>query len=352
MSEFGFIEKLRQRVVDRPPVRLGIGDDAAILAPSDKPLLVTTDLLMEGTDFTFPETTPELAGRKTLAVNLSDIAAMGGVPTAAFVSVALPRSHGEAFAEAFFAGLLDLADQFGVTLAGGDTNSWDQPLVANVTLLGYPAGNSAVTRSGAKPGDLIFVTGELGGSIHGHHLTFTPRIEEAKQLMKLVDVHAMIDISDGLAADLHHILEASRVGAVIMAERIPIADAVRLFSPLSPAERGAGGEGDVIEVETCKEQSSSVTSPSSGLRPPSPSRGEGMNSTLVTNALQRALADGEDFELLFTVSPDDAKRIESQWSGPTRLTCLGEITAERTCWLQLADGTRKPLPPLGWQHRF
>ena len=101
MSEFEFIDWVRRRVADRPPVRLGIGDDAAVLDPSSRPLLVTTDMLMEGTDFTFPETTPELAGRKSLAVNLSDIAAMGGVPTAAFVSVALPRQRGQAFAEAF-----------------------------------------------------------------------------------------------------------------------------------------------------------------------------------------------------------------------------------------------------------
>jgi thiamine-monophosphate kinase len=321
MSEFGFIEKLRRRVVDRPPVRLGIGDDAAVLAPSDKPLLVTTDLLMEGTDFKFPETSPELAGRKTLAVNLSDIAAMAGIPTAAFVSVALPRSRGETFAEAFFSGLLDLADEFGVTLAGGDTNAWDQPLVASVTLLGHPAGNAAVPRTGAKPGDRIFVTGELGGSIHGHHLTFTPRIEEAKQLVALVDVHAMIDLSDGLAADLHHVLDASRVGAVIEAETIP------------------------------------SRFPSGGRQPPESGAPAGSPSNQGADAprsvgIHHALADGEDFELLFTVSPDDAKRLESQWSGPTRLTCLGEITAERKCWLQFADGTRKPLPPLGWQHRF
>ncbi|MFO0917567.1 MAG: thiamine-phosphate kinase [Planctomycetaceae bacterium] len=218
MSEFSFIESIRRRVTDRLPVLVGIGDDAAVLAESDRPLLVTTDMLMEGTDFKFPETSPQLAGRKSLAVNLSDIAAMAGEPTAAFVSVALPKQRGEAFALAFFDGLLSLADEFDVVIAGGDTNTWDGPLVASITALGRPFGKQAVTRAGAKPGDVIFVTGELGGSITEHHLTFTPRVTEAKWLTELADLHAMIDISDGLAADLHHILDASQVGAVLDSE--------------------------------------------------------------------------------------------------------------------------------------
>ncbi len=322
MSEFDFIDWIRRRATDRPPVSLGIGDDAAILAPSDRLLLVTTDMLMEGTDFTFPETTPELAGRKSLAVNLSDIAAMGGIPTAAFVSVALPRSRGMSFAEAFFSGLLDLADEFGVTLAGGDTNTWDNPLVASITLLGHPAGRSAITRAGAKPGDLIFVTGELGGSIQGHHLTFTPRIQEAKQLVDLVDVHAMIDISDGLAADLHHILKASGVGAAIDAERIPL----RFPS--------GGREPPECGVHVSGSHDQGVNAP----------RSAGKTS------LERALSDGEDFELLFTVSPNDANILERDWPLSTRLTSVGEITSENGCRLRFPDGTVQPLPPLGWRH--
>ncbi len=303
MAEFAFIDWIRRRVVDRPPVLLGIGDDAAVLESSDRPLLVTTDMLMEGTDFTFPETSPELAGRKSLAVNLSDIAAMAGTPTAAFVSVALPQQRGSAFAEAFFTGLLDLADEYGVILAGGDTNTWNGPLVANITLLGYPVGKAAVTRAGAKPGDKIFVTGELGGSILGHHLTFTPRIQAARELSDLVDLHAMIDISDGLAADLHHILQASGVGAVIEAKQLPV-------------------------------------------------RSAAMQMPDGQSPLQHALSDGEDFELLFTVSPADAVTLQREWSGPTRLTCIGEITADRQCFLRGEQGILQPLPALGWQHRL
>jgi thiamine-monophosphate kinase len=303
MAEFEFIDWIRQRAVDRPPVVLGIGDDAAVLAETGRPLLVTTDMLMEGTDFTFPETTPQLAGRKSLAVNLSDIAAMAGTPTAAFVSVALPQQRGVAFAEAFFTGLLDLADEYGVVLAGGDTNTWTGPLVANITLLGYPVGNSAVTRSGAKPGDRIFVTGELGGSLAGHHLNFRPRIHEARQLAELVDLHAMIDISDGLAADLHHILSASHVGAVIEASQIPLSSAAL-----------QAGDG----------------------RSPQ----------------QHALSDGEDFELLFTISPADAAKLQHVWPGPTRLTCLGEITAHTGCQLRDASGGLQLLPAWGWKHQL
>lgn len=320
MSEFGFIDWIRRRVRDRPPVLLGIGDDAAVLAPSGKPLLVTTDMLMEGTDFTFPEATPELAGRKSLAVNLSDIAAMGGVPTAAFVSVSLSKSRGEAFAERFFSGLIELADQFDVIIAGGDTNTWDQPLVTNITLLGHPAGTAAITRSGAQPGDLIFVTGELGGSIQGHHLTFTPRIAEARQLVNMVDVHAMIDISDGLAADLHHLLNASHVGAVIDAHTIPLRfpSGERQSPECGDDRRGTHNQG------------------------PDAPRSE-------KTPIEHALGDGEDFELLFTVSPTDARTLSEKWTGPTRLTCIGEITADPGCWLTMND-KRQPLPPLGWQH--
>jgi thiamine-monophosphate kinase len=318
MPEFEFINWVRRRVTDRPPVRLGIGDDAAVLDPSARSLLVTTDMLMEGVDFTFPQATPELAGRKSLAVNLSDLAAMGGVPTTAFVSIALPQERGQTFAESFFRGFLELADEFGVILAGGDTNTWDQPLVASVTLLGHPAGKSPIPRSGAQPGDWILVTGELGGSIHGHHLTFTPRIREAQQLVSLVPVHAMIDISDGLAADLHHVLSASSVGAVIDARQIPLRDL-------------SGGRPLPEHADPSRERER----PASGPRP-------GID-------LQHALSDGEDFELLFTVSPKDGALLERDWPGPTRLTRIGEITRDRECWLKIEGGQTK-LPPLGWRH--
>lgn len=301
--EFALIDWIRQRVVDRDPVTIGIGDDAAALrSATGRDCLIATDMLMEGVDFTFPPATAALAGRKSLAVNLSDIAAMGGRPTAAFLSVALPAHRGISFARDLHAGLLDLADEYSVVLAGGDTNSWDGPLVINVAVVGEPCVQDPIKRSGARPGDWIFVTGALGGSIHGRHLTFEPRVREAGRLVELVKPHAMIDISDGLAADLHHILTASRVGAVLDATAIPIS--------------------------------------------------RDLQSENADAALRHALSDGEDFELLLTVSEADAQRLLSHWSDKTALTPIGRITAELDCWLSGTNRGREPLPPLGWSHQI
>lgn len=283
---------------------LGIGDDAACLRPSpDRETLVAIDMLMEGVHFTFPDATPALAGRKALAVNLSDIAAMGGRPTAAFVSVALPETGGLEFAQEVHSGLIELANQYDVVLAGGDTNSWKGPLVISVAVVGEPIGPDAIRRSGAKSGDWLFVTGQLGGSLDsGRHLRFPPRLAEAKKLVELVQVHSMLDISDGLAADLHHILKASHVGAVLEAESIPI--------------------------------SSSVRSTGNSKSP-----------------LLQALSDGEDFELLFSVPPSEGRMLLEHWKESTTLTKIGEITEAPGCWLRQPNGTREALPPLGWTHQ-
>ena len=300
--EFALIDWIRGRVVDRDPVKVGIGDDAAVLRSEvGRDWLVATDMLMEGVDFTFPSATPELAGRKALAVNLSDIAAMGGHPTAAFVSVALPIDRGIEFARALHSGLLDLADQYGVVLAGGDTNSWRGPLVINVAVVGEPWGTRSITRDGAKPGDWIFVTGSLGGSISGHHLTFEPRVREAKMLTEVVKVNAMIDVSDGLAADLHHILQQSGVGAIVDAAAVPISAA-------------------------------------------------GQHSNDGRSPLDHALSDGEDFELIFTVPADDGRSLAADWRDETPITCIGQITAETGCWLRRGPEQLEPLPPMGWTH--
>jgi thiamine-monophosphate kinase len=299
--EFGLIDWIRSRVVDRNQVKVGIGDDAAVLrSSSSRDWLVATDMLMEGIDFTFPPATPELAGRKALGVNLSDIAAMGGRPTAAFVSVALPVDRGVEFARSLHAGLLELADQYDVVLAGGDTNSWTGPLVINVAVVGEPFGLHSITRARAKPGDWIFVTGALGGSILGHHLNFEPRVHEARRLNELIDIHAMIDVSDGLAADLHHILEQSGVGARVDAARIPV----------SPA---------ALQLNDGRDP------------------------------LRHALADGEDFELIFTVSPEEGRRLLAEWQETTPVTHIGHITKETGCQLQVS-GRLEDLPPLGWTH--
>src|SRR5437773_2042890 len=223
MGEFAYIDWLRARTPADPRVLIGPGDDtAALRLTPDTPCLVTTDMLLEGSCFRLQEAGPRLVGRKAMAVNLSDIAAMAGRPVAAVVSVGLPRAGGRALAEELYLGMRDLADAYATALVGGDTNTWNGPLVISVTLLGEATSRGPVTRAGAVPGDWLLVTGPLGGSILGKHLTFTPRVQEALQLHALADLHAMIDVSDGLAADVHHLCEESRCGAVLRAEAIPL----------------------------------------------------------------------------------------------------------------------------------
>jgi len=271
-------------------------------------MVITTDMLMDGTDFIVSEVGPRRAGRKAMAANLSDIAAMAAVPMAVVVSVALPHlatqgtDSPSTFAEQLYLGLRDVADAFGVPIVGGDTNSWASPLVISVTAFGEVTERGAVLRSGAKAGDWIFVTGPLGGSIRGHHLDFTPRVREALALHAAVELRAMCDISDGLAADLNHILEESNCGAVLVAEAIPVsADAVEL-------------------------------SRTSGKSP-----------------LQHALGDGEDFELVFTVSASDGEKL-LRTPPIAGLVKIGECV-ESGLWLEVA-GIREPLAPTGWVHEL
>jgi thiamine-monophosphate kinase len=301
--EFAYIDWLRHQTPADARVLIGLGDDTAALAwPPGKPCLVTTDMLLEGSCFVLAEAGPRRVGRKAMAVNLSDIAAMAGRPVAAVVSVGLPRHGGRALAEELYHGLRGVADAFGTTIIGGDTNSWNGPLVISVTLLGETTGRGPVTRSGARPGDWLLVTGPLGGSLLGKHLDFTPRVAEALRLHELAELHAMIDISDGLAADVHHLCEESRCGAVLRADAIPIADAAHAMK-----------DG----------------------RPP----------------LEHALGDGEDFELVFAVPPADGDRLlRSQPVPGITVHHIGECIA-RGLWLEQA-GQRQELPPQGYVHEF
>jgi len=303
-GEFELIDWIQKRIPAHAQVPVGIGDDAALLKfTRNGESLVTVDMLLEGVHFTFEAATPFQIGWKSLGVNLSDIAAMGGRAVAAVVSIALPRGRAWDLAQGIQEGIDALAQQFNVCIAGGDTNSWDGPLVISITALGEPLGQGPIRRSGARPGDWILVTGTLGGSITGKHLTFTPRLEEARLLQEHVELHSMIDISDGLAADLHHILDESHVGATITAAHVPI----------SPAAQAA-------------EDSRSP--------------------------LQRALGDGEDFELLMTMSPSDAQSLLTHPIFSTRLSHIGEIITERSAQLVHADGSRTPLLATGWRHGF
>jgi thiamine-monophosphate kinase len=302
LGEFQLIDWIRQHSARHPQVPVGIGDDAALLAPTpSEEVIVTTDMLMDGRHFIVGETAPELIGRKALAVNLSDIAAMAGRPLAAFLSWALPRHGGRELAQSLYEGMSKLAESYGVAIAGGDTNSWDGPLVISITVVGETVGGRRILRSGARPGDWIFVSGPLGGSLRsGRHLTFSPRIREALDLVQRVPVTAMLDISDGIASDLRHILDESGVGATLDARSIPI-------------------HPDVDHALPESEQ------------------------------LRQVLTDGEDFELLFSVSPTAGEWLLANspldWT-PVR---IGAIDEQPGCRLRTSQGI-EDLPRGGWEH--
>jgi thiamine-monophosphate kinase len=300
-TEFAFIDWLRKRTPPAARVLLGPGDDTAALAwPGSVPCLVTTDMLLEGSCFILEEAGARRVGRKAMAVNLSDIAAMAGRPVAAVVSVGLPRKGGRALAEELYTGLREVADAFDTAVVGGDTNSWDGPLAISITVLGEATPPGPVRRSGAKPGDWLMATGTFGGSILGKHLDFIPRIPEAQALQSRVALHAMIDVSDGLAADIWHICEESGCGAVLQADAIPIDPAALAMND--------------------------------GKTP-----------------LEHALGDGEDFELVFAVDPEAGRLLlNTQIAEGVRITRLGEFV-ENGLWLE-ENGIREPLPPAGFVH--
>ena len=302
-GEFAFIEWLRRQTPADPRVVLGPGDDAAAVQFTAGSLcLITTDMLMDGTCFRLAEAGPRAVGRKALGVNLSDLAAMAGRPVGAVVSLALPRQGAQVLAEGLFRGLREMADEYDTSIVGGDTNTWDGPLVISVTAFGEAIAPGPVRRSGARTGDWLLVTGPLGGSIRGRHLTFRPRVREALRLQALVSLHAMIDISDGLAADLGHVCAESRCGAVLRAEDIPIA-----------AEAFSLGDGKT--------------------------------------PLEHALTDGEDFELLLAVAPEDGRRLlETQPVEGVTLARVGECM-DQGLWLEAA-GRRQVLEPRGYVHTF
>ncbi len=306
--ESTLIAWLRERLPPHPLLRLGIGDDAAILnmAGADQ-CAITVDALTDHVDFDLSQHDPRRVGRKALAVNLSDLAAMAAQPLAGVVALVLPKQGGMQLAQALFEGMLPLAEKYNLALAGGDTNSWLGPLVISITLLGKITERGPLCRSGAKPGDRILATGSFGGSIWGRHLDFMPRVEEALLLNERYELHAGIDVSDGLSIDLARMAQESGCGAILQTDSIPISDDARRLS---------------------KERAD-------GLSP-----------------LDHALGDGEDFELLLAVPPDEAQKILADQPLDVEITDIGEFIAEPGLWQREADGPRRPLVPKGWEHEF
>ena len=297
---------LRGRLPAHPKMLLGPGDDAAVLKLArDARCVVTSDMLNEGVDFVSDGCDWRLVGRKALAVNLSDLAAMAAQPLAAIVSLSVPRGDGLAIAQQVYEGLVPLAEEFDIAIAGGDTNAWNGPFAISITAIGETTAAGPLLRSGALAGDAILVTGQFGGSILGKHFHFTPRVREAILLNTKYRIHAGIDVSDGLSLDLSHITHQSECGAVIETATIPIAD---------DAHRLAGEAGQDM------------------------------------TALEHALGDGEDFELIFAVPSDEAKRLLRDQPFETHITRIGTFIEEQGLWTSSPDGIHKPLEPRGYQH--
>lgn len=352
MNEFDFIDQLRRQTRSRrhsARVIKGIGDDASVIAETgDRDLVVTTDLLVEGIDFIRNATPARLLGHKALAVSLSDIASMGARPFGSFVSIGMPRETWDTkFKNDFFEGLLALADQFGVTLAGGDVSETKTGIVIDSVVLGEVASGAAVLRSGARTGDQVFVTGTLGAAAAGvkliekgarisgksevesresarpegasgsadvrpdddaiqslllRQLSPSPRVGWGIVLGEEILATAMIDLSDGLSSDLSHLCKESNVGALIDSALIPLDEDVK---------------------HLC------------GRRALDP--------------LALALHGGEDFELLFTVSPENIARLPKRVDG-IAISRIGEITCDaKTVRIHEKDRTWE-LKPEGYKH--
>ncbi len=282
---------------------IGPGDDAALVNAPQRRLVVTVDTIAEGVDFKLESATAHQVGRKAVAVCLSDLAAMGAEPLCLVASAVLTRGLGGSFVKGLYKGMESAAARFDCPLVGGDLTSWAGDVVITVTALGTPVAAKAVTRSGARAGDAVFVTGSLGGSIRGKHLRFVPRLAESAWLVERFAPTAMIDISDGLGVDAGHIASESGCRICIEAARVPVSRAAHQMA----AEGGA-----------C--------------------------------ALTRAVGDGEDFELLFTLPTIKADKCIRCWPFKTRLSLVGEAVEGEGAVLRHADGKEEPIDSEGYQH--
>ncbi|MFH1397623.1 MAG: thiamine-phosphate kinase [Candidatus Omnitrophota bacterium] len=236
IGEFGLIWRIKKSISTDASVVKGIGDDCAVIKFNSREyLLLTCDMLVEGVDFTSDED-PYLIGRKALGVSISDIASCAGMPRYALISLGLPKNKKSGFIDKLYKGIKDLAKVYSLNIVGGDISRSDK-LVIDVSLVGIVEKKNLVLRSGAKLGDIIMVSGPLGGSIKGKHLRFTPRVKEARFLVNNFKLNSLIDISDGLVQDLNHILKESAKGAVIYQDLIPLSkDCIRLDDALNSGE--------------------------------------------------------------------------------------------------------------------
>jgi thiamine-monophosphate kinase len=327
LGEFGFIERIQDHSVIRPHgVVQGIGDDCAVLSyTQEEHLLVTMDMLIEGVHFRRDLITYYQLGWKTLAVNLSDIAAMAGTPRDAFIGLAVPPEIDLEDLEAFYKGFKDLARRYGVNLLGGDTSRSPDHMMITVTLTGTVPADRILYRRGARAGDWIAVTGHLGDAAAGlqivlsgnpvpdeiraplvkAHLTPEPHLEEARLLASLEGVHAAIDVSDGLSMDVRHLCTLGRIGAVIDEVGIPISRSTRYLA-----------------------------------------------SKIHVSAEDLALHGGEDYVLLVAIAPDSFATISQAFEQRFRkpLYHIGSFCVERQVALKTSQGVIISLPSMGYDH--
>jgi thiamine-monophosphate kinase len=327
IGEFGLIARIQQILppATHPDLILGIGDDTAVIRQDDqRVILITCDIQIQNQHFRLKHTPPYQLGRRAMAVNLSDIAAMGGQPTFALVSLGLPKSFPGGDFDALFQGLRDELAQFSALIIGGNLSHSEKDLIIDITLMGEACAGQFITRSGARPGDRIFVTGEPGAAGAGlillekfgtafpaeftrlveKHRRPIPRIEAGQRIAQSGQATAMIDVSDGLAGDLSHLCTMSQVGAEICENQLPLAQDIQAVATLAGKP-----------------------------------------------ALEIVLHSGEDYELLFTLkadTPEAMLRSMAHETGVT-LTEIGKIIPESGFFIRSAN-QRTPLSPTGWDH--
>jgi len=304
MGEFDLINWIRSQTISREPVLLGIGDDSAVVNASGKgQLVISTDTLLDGTHFVRETCTPEDIGRKALLSSISDIAAMGCKPVCSLVSFVLPNLITEDYCKRLYSAIIGAAELYDVQVIGGDIVSGNCHLNINITVMGFSMELMPIKRSGAKIGDVIIVTGCLGGSILGRHFSFNPRVNEGIMLNRMFDINSMIDISDGLLIDLNHILTESSVGAIIDESMLPIADDAYNLAKISKKE-----------------------------------------------PVSHAMSDGEDYELLFTLSAQQADQLLQSDLFSIPLTKIGYINDGSGLLIKGLDGRVGTASLEGYEH--
>lgn len=324
LGEFGFIDRIKKGCLNRKNgVITGIGDDCAVFRVSDgMVVLLTTDMLIEDVHFRRSEIPPDLLGRKSLAVSISDIAAMGGIPREAFVSIGIPGDIEIEYLDKIYDGFKSIAEEYGINLLGGDTVSSPDRLIINVALTGEAPEDEILYRDNARAGDIIFITGKPGLSSAGLHLLRnarmfegednllkahfdpTPHAQAGRLITSSKKANSLIDISDGLASDLWHICEQSGVGAIVESDMVPIDDSLSSY---------------------CRQ--------------------------FRLNIEDFVFHGGEDYILLGTVSERFSQELEMILkSGGCSYFPIGKIVGEQSTRVLYGDGRTRPLNPRGHDH--